>query len=149
MPLDNITELKRRVPGGKYALTRALAERARQLQNGAVPLTEVKAPNPLSVAIDEIVQGKITFRVTEEEEDEEATLEAKAERVVMDNQGQIAAPSTQEEGNAPLAPNASKAAVEDSAGGQRAQTSGAEDASSAFGETGETPTQADTKTDLG
>lgn len=148
MPLDNITELKRRVPGGKYALTRALAERARQLQNGAVPLTEVRAPNPLSVAIDEIVQGKITFRVTEEE-DEEATLEAKAERVVLDNQGQIAAPSTQEEGNAPLAPNASKAAVENSAGSDRAQGSGAEDASSAAGTTGGAPTQADTKTDLG
>ena len=61
MPLDNITELKKRVPGGKYALTRAVAERARQLQGGATPLTEVRAPNPLSVAIDEIVQGKITF----------------------------------------------------------------------------------------
>lgn len=152
MPLDNITELKRRVPGGKYALTRALAERARQLQNGAVPLTEVRAPNPLSVAIDEIVQGKITFRVTEEEDEEatlEATLEAKAERVVLDNQGQIAAPSTQEQGNAPLAPNASKAAVENSAGSDRAQGSGAEDASSAAGTTGGAPTQADTKTDLG
>ena len=50
MPLDNITELKRRVAGGKYALARAVAERARQLQGGAIPLTEVKTPNPLSVA---------------------------------------------------------------------------------------------------
>lgn len=149
MPLDNITELKRRVPGGKYALTRALAERARQLQNGAVPLTEVKAPNPLSVAIDEIVQGKITFRVTDEEAGDEEALLAKAERVVLDNQGQIAAPNTQEEGNAPTAPNADKAAVENSAGADRAQTSGAQDASNQFGATGSTPTQADTKTDLG
>jgi DNA-directed RNA polymerase subunit K/omega len=62
MPLDNITELKRRVPGGKYALARAIAERARQLQSGATPLTEVRTPNPLSVAIDEIVQGKVTFQ---------------------------------------------------------------------------------------
>ena len=61
MPLDNITELKKRVPGGKYALARALAERARMLQGGATPLTEVRTPNPLSVAIDEIVQGKVTF----------------------------------------------------------------------------------------
>jgi DNA-directed RNA polymerase subunit omega len=66
MPLDNITELKKRVPGGKYALTRAIAERARQLQNGATPLTEVKAPNPLSVAIEEILQGKVTFDFKEE-----------------------------------------------------------------------------------
>ena len=63
MPLDNITELRRRVPGGKYALARALAERARQLQSGATPLTEVRAPNPLSVAIDEIVEGKISFHI--------------------------------------------------------------------------------------
>ena len=63
MPLDNITELKRRVPGGKYALARAIAERARQLQSGSTPLTEVRTPNPLSVAIDEIVQGKVTFQI--------------------------------------------------------------------------------------
>ncbi|RYG72505.1 hypothetical protein EON80_04060 [bacterium] len=63
MPLDNLSELKRRVPGGKYTLARAIAERARQLQSGQViPLVEVRTPNPLSVAIDEIVQGKITFR---------------------------------------------------------------------------------------
>jgi DNA-directed RNA polymerase subunit omega len=68
MPLDNITELKKRVPGGKYALARAVAERARQLQGGATPLTEVRAPNPLSVAIDEIVQGKISFEMDDSEE---------------------------------------------------------------------------------
>ncbi|MBW3636579.1 MAG: DNA-directed RNA polymerase subunit omega [Armatimonadetes bacterium] len=63
MPLDNLSELKRRVPGGKYTLARAIAERARQLQSGQViPLVEVRTPNPLSVAIDEIVQGKIDFR---------------------------------------------------------------------------------------
>jgi len=67
MPLDNISELRRRVPGGKYLLARAIAERARQLQNGATPLTEVRVPNPLSVAIDEICQGKITFRVVDPE----------------------------------------------------------------------------------
>jgi DNA-directed RNA polymerase omega subunit len=66
MPLDNLSELKRRVPGGKYTLARAIAERARQLQSGQVtPLVEVRTPNPLSVAIDEIVQGKISFRFGE------------------------------------------------------------------------------------
>jgi DNA-directed RNA polymerase subunit K/omega len=61
MPQDNITELKKLVPGGKYALARALAERARQLQNGATPLTAVKVANPLSTAIEEILEGKVTF----------------------------------------------------------------------------------------
>ena len=78
MPLDNITELRKRVPGGKYALTRALAERARQLQNGAMPLAEVRTPNPLSVAIDEIVQGKVSFSVTADAEGVHSTPEQKA-----------------------------------------------------------------------
>ena len=69
MPLDNLTELRRRVPGGKYNLARAVAERARQLQSGeSSPLVEVKSPNPLSVAIEEIVQGKISFTITKEGE---------------------------------------------------------------------------------
>lgn len=63
MAIDNITGLKQRVPGGKYALTRAIAERARQLQNGAMPVTEVKTPNPISVAIEEVLQGKISFEI--------------------------------------------------------------------------------------
>ena len=67
MPLDNISELKRRVPGGKYALTRAVAERARMLQGGTTPLVEVRTPNPLSVAIDEIVAGKVSFIMATED----------------------------------------------------------------------------------
>ena len=61
MSVDNITELKKRIPGGKYALTRAVAERAKQLQNGALPLVEVKVANPITVAIDEVLQDKVTF----------------------------------------------------------------------------------------
>lgn len=68
MPLDNISELRRRVPGGKYALARAVAERARQLQSGATPLVEVKIANPLTVAIEEIVAGKVTFFISQENE---------------------------------------------------------------------------------
>ena len=79
MPLDNISELRRRVPGGKYALARAVAERARQLQSGEPPLVEVRTPNPLSVAIDEIVQGKVSFNIeTQTQVDvREATFNAK------------------------------------------------------------------------
>lgn len=84
MPIDNITGLRERVPGGKYALARAIAARAQQLQNGALPLTPVKTPNPISVAIDEVLQGKISFQVHdgpapkagENPADESATEEA-------------------------------------------------------------------------
>lgn len=75
MPIDNITELKKRVPGGKYALARAIAERARQLQSGSTPLTEVRTPNPLSVAIDEIVQGKVTFHIEVQPHDTTAPVD--------------------------------------------------------------------------
>lgn len=85
MPLDNITELKKRVPGGKYALARAVAERARQLQGGATPLTEVRAPNPLSVAIDEIVQGKISFHIAAVD-DKESVGEAEAATEAVNDQ---------------------------------------------------------------
>lgn len=78
MPQDNITELKKRVPGGKYALTRALAERARQLQNGATPLTTVKVANPLSTAIEEILEGKVTFEFKNEEETKQAAADEAA-----------------------------------------------------------------------
>ena len=81
MPLDNISELKRRVPGGKYVLTRAVAERARQLQEGAPPLMPVRIANPLSVAIDEIVEGKISFQMTDPPE--ESAVEAQEVETVV------------------------------------------------------------------
>ena len=78
MPLDNISELKRRVPGGKYTLARAIAERARQLQSGDPPLVTVRTPNPLSVAIDEIVQGKISFHIAEQTQSAEEQSEGES-----------------------------------------------------------------------
>lgn len=80
MSVDNMTELRKRIPGGKYALTRAIAERAKQLQNGALPLTEVKIPNPITVAIDEVLQGKVNFefKTAEQVEEEDIAAEAKA-----------------------------------------------------------------------
>jgi len=105
MPLDNLSELKRRVPGGKYTLARAIAERARQLQSGkCMPLVEVRTPNPLSVAIDEIVQGKITFRFGEDADIDEVVVEEV-------HAGSPAAPSTLDEAlaatfeEAPAAPS--------------------------------------------
>ena len=119
MPLDNITELKKRVPGGKYALARAVAERARQLQNGAMPLTEVKAPNPLSVAIDEIVQGKITFQMDTPDETDTAKSKSKSD-------GQPAAPATADSGGAATTVGADKAAAQSPVTGEIATNSSEE-----------------------
>lgn len=80
MSVDNMTELRKRIPGGKYALARAIAERAKQLQNGALPLTEVRVPNPITVAIDEVLQGKVTFEFkTAEQVEAEVEAAIKAE----------------------------------------------------------------------
>lgn len=97
MPQDDITELKIRVPGGKYALARAVAERARQLQSGAMPLTEVRTPNPLSVAIDEIMQGKVTFVM--EAPIDEAISPGKNYKKPVEGvaPGEVAAPNTVDE----------------------------------------------------
>ena len=65
---DDITELRRRVGGGKYLLTRCVAERAKQLQNGAVPLAEANSTNSISIAIQEIVQGNVAFNFADGKE---------------------------------------------------------------------------------
>lgn len=65
---DDITELRRRVGGGKYLLTRCVAERAKQLQNGAVPLAKANSANSISIAIQEIVQGNVSFNFSDGKE---------------------------------------------------------------------------------
>ena len=47
----------------KYSLVKGAARRARQLQNGAQPLTPTKSMKACRVAQDEINQGKVTFVV--------------------------------------------------------------------------------------
>ena len=45
----------------RYTLIVEIAKRARQLIDGAEPLTEEVKPNPVSQAIEEIVEDKITY----------------------------------------------------------------------------------------
>ena len=45
----------------RYTLNVEIAKRARQLIDGAEPLTEEVNPNPVSQAIEEIVEDKITY----------------------------------------------------------------------------------------
>ena len=53
----------------KYSLVKGAARRARQLQNGAQPLTPTKSMKACRVAQDEITQGKVTFVVNHEPKD--------------------------------------------------------------------------------
>ena len=45
----------------RYTLIVEIAKRARQLIDGAEPLTEEVNPNPVSQALEEIVEDKITY----------------------------------------------------------------------------------------
>ncbi len=47
--------------GSRYSLVVATAKRARQLVNGARVLVETKSDKPVTVAMEEILAGKVTF----------------------------------------------------------------------------------------
>lgn len=52
----------------RYTLAVEAAKRARELIGGAMPLIETKETKPLSIAIDEINRGLITYSRDDEEE---------------------------------------------------------------------------------
>lgn len=52
----------------KFRLAILAAKRAKQLVNGAKKKVDMKAENPLTIAIEEINQGKINFHILEEDE---------------------------------------------------------------------------------
>ena len=51
----------------RYTLAVEAAKRARELIAGSMPMTESKETKPLSIAIDEINRGLITYSREEEE----------------------------------------------------------------------------------
>lgn len=65
MMYPSISELKDKADC-RYTLVIESAKRARQLVDGAEPLTEAKESNPVSQAAKEIYQGKITYISPEE-----------------------------------------------------------------------------------
>ena len=54
-----------------YTLTVESSKRARELIGGALPLIDTKDSNPLSIVIEEINRGLITYSRSEELEGEE------------------------------------------------------------------------------
>lgn len=55
-----ITELVKKT-GSRYTLVIETAKRARQLSQGAVPLTNVDSNKDVTVAVNEVYEGKISF----------------------------------------------------------------------------------------
>jgi len=50
------------VADNKYTLVVAVAKRARQLMEGYPPVVESKSGKPVSVALEEISQGKVKYQ---------------------------------------------------------------------------------------
>ena len=55
----------------RYELVIATSKRARQLSMGAEPLTEKKEESPVTLAADEIAEGKVTIVKEDKKSDEE------------------------------------------------------------------------------
>ncbi len=47
------------VVNSRYSIVIATARRARQIINGSVPMVDVTYPKPLSIAVEELNQGKV------------------------------------------------------------------------------------------
>ena len=77
-----VTELLRKAKN-RYELIIATSKRARQIAMGATPLTKVDEKSPVTIAANEIAEGKVTVISGEEmeknAETEENTTEKKAD----------------------------------------------------------------------
>lgn len=54
-PIDELVKKT----GGRYALVLAVSKRARQLNDGALPLVEATNKKPITIAVDELYKNKI------------------------------------------------------------------------------------------
>ena len=65
----------------RYALVIATSKRARQISKGAKPLTDKEESSPVTIAADEIAEGKVTIvNEKEEENDNKEENEEKEEK---------------------------------------------------------------------
>ena len=69
--INSETEGDTPVVNSRYSIVMATAKRAREIIDGSMPLVDVKVgEKPLSIAIDEMNQGKMTIIAQDEEEEE-------------------------------------------------------------------------------
>ncbi len=57
----SINELSNIGGDSRYTLVMLAAKRSREIVDGAEPLIETESSKPVSIAIEEIVEGKITY----------------------------------------------------------------------------------------
>ena len=69
--INSETEGDTPVVNSRYSIVMATAKRAREIIDGSMPLVDAKVgEKPLSIAIDEMNQGKMTIIAQDEEEEE-------------------------------------------------------------------------------
>ncbi len=78
-----VTELLKKAKN-RYELVIATSRRARQIAMGDEPLTKVKEESPVTLAANEIAEGKVTIIRDEENEDKEEN--EKNEENKLDNE---------------------------------------------------------------
>lgn len=67
----DVEEGETKVVNSRYSIVMATAKRAREIIDGSMPLVDAKAgEKPLSIAIDEMNQGKMTIIAQDEEEED-------------------------------------------------------------------------------
>lgn len=67
----DVEEGETKVVNSRYSIVMATAKRAREIIDGSMPLVDAKVDEkPLSIAIDEMNQGKMTIIAQDEEEEE-------------------------------------------------------------------------------
>lgn len=65
----DVEEGETKVVNSRYSIVMATAKRAREIIDGSMPLVDTKeGEKPLSIAIDELNQAKITIAAEDEEE---------------------------------------------------------------------------------
>ena len=67
---SEVEPVEEKIVNSRYSIVMATAKRARQIIGGHEPMVKVKpGEKPLSIAVDELNQGKIKILGEEEEED--------------------------------------------------------------------------------
>ncbi|MBI1960140.1 MAG: DNA-directed RNA polymerase subunit omega [Candidatus Rokubacteria bacterium] len=66
MPFPSLEKSLNKV-SNRYLLVVLAAKRARQLNRGAAPQVETKHKKPTSIALEEVAEGKVGYRLKEED----------------------------------------------------------------------------------
>ena len=109
-----------KVVNSRYSIVMATAKRARQIVDGDEPLVDDDEIKPLSIAVEELNQGKIKIIADDELEDFENDIKAQAAvkaREIMEQRAEAQAAATEEAEEvaepAPKKTRKSKAAAEE------------------------------------